>query len=273
MPVDIAPQVTPTYDAVINAPLDGEYANAAALQALVLPVANRVEFLNQGLIDSPFQSPFIKEDWFSVLKVGTAIHGDCGPWVYSESAAAFSDPVQATNGLVSGTAGLSRWSNASGTAAVIQIRKPCLITRTHVRKVSFRMQMFSTTANKALQMGMFDVGGGTTIGSGDTSGFGVIFDPAVHANFRTVGVTGGVYTYTDTGIPPVAGFHYQFDIDQDPDTLVCTLNISGAGAYAFAGMPLAGAALCPTVRMGSSDSGSREFNWDLYYLALSVSRY
>jgi hypothetical protein len=273
MPTDISGAVAAEYTETIPVPLDGEYANSTALQAMVLPLANRIEYLNQGLIEAPFEQPFIREDWFSVEKVGSLVHGDTGPWNYAESAAAFSDPLQSSGSATSGSAGMMRFENASGTAAVAEFRKKCLIARNKVRRLSARIHMLSTTTNKSFFLGMTNLGGGTTIGSGDTSAFGVIYDPAVHANIRTVGVSGGVYTYTDTGVPPAAGTHYQLDIEQDPNTLAMTLNIQGSGAYAIAGLPAIGTDLIPVAKLGSTNSGSRQFNWDLFYLGLNVARY
>lgn len=272
MPTDISGGVEAEYTATIPVPLDGEYANSTALQNMILPVANRVEFLNQGLIAAPFESPVIREDWFTVEKVDALVHGDTGPWNYAESTAAFSDPVQTTSVSNSGLAGAMFLTNTSGSAAVCQFKKKCLITRTHVRRLSFRFAMLSTAANKSLQLGLF-FGGSTAIGSGDTSGFGLIYDPAVHANFRSVGVSAGVYTYVDTGLAPSAGTHYQVDIVQDPDTLDLSMNIQNTGGYTFSGLPLAGIDLSPDCRFGTTNSGSRQFLWDLFYLGLSVSRY
>lgn len=271
MPTDISGGVTAEYTEAIPVPLDGEYANSTALQNMVLPIANRVEYLNQGLIATPFERPVIREDWLACEKVGALVHGDSGPWNYAESGVAFDTPIESTSGLVSGSSGMMFLQNASGSAAVVQFKKKCLISRNQIRQISFRFNMPSTAANQAVQLGMF-FGGSTAIGSGDTSGIGLIYDPAVHANFRTVGVSGGVYTYTDTGIPPAANTHYQVDIIQTA-ALAISMNIQGSGAYGFSGLPLAGSSLSPDCRFGTIDSGTRRFNWDLFYLSTEVSRY
>lgn len=273
MPVDIAGAVEAEYTATIPVPLDGEYANSSALEAMILPLANRIESIHQSVVISSFEAPTIREDWFNGVKDGAVVYGDAGPWDYAESGTAWDSPIQSTIGLVSGAAGMLFLQNASGTAATMQFKKPALITRNHIARISFRFNMPpGSKANVKAQLGMF-AGGSTAIGSGDTSGIGMIYDPSVHANFRTVGVSGGVYTYTDTGVVPADNTHYQFDIIQDTTTLDIYMNIQGSGAYAFAGLPLAGIPLSPDCRFGSLNSGTRRFNWDLFYMGLIVSRY
>lgn len=274
MPVDISGAVEAEYTPAIPVPLDGEYANSTALQNMVLPLANRVEFIRQGLIEAPFESPVIREDWFDSEKIGSgSVHGDSGPWTYAESGTAWDDPVQATSSIVSGSAGMLFLQNSSGTAATMQFKKRALISRNKIVRVSFRFNMpTGSKDNVKAQLGMF-FGGTTAIGSGDTHGFGMIYDPDVHANFRTVGVSGGVYSYTDTGVAPADNTHYQFDIVQNLDTLDIYMNIQGAGQYAFAGLPTVGIDLQPDCRFGSKNSGTRRFNWDLFYLGLIVPRY
>jgi hypothetical protein len=271
MPIDVSGAVEAEYTPEIPVPLDGELANSTALQNMILPLANRIESIHQSVVISSFEAPTIREDWFNFNKDGSVVYGDSGPWLYAESGAAWDAPAQSIDSS-SGMAGALFLQNASGSAAVMQFKKGAQITRNKIARISFRFNMQSSVSAMKAQLGMF-AGGSTTIGSGDTAGIGMIYDPAVHANFRTVGVSGGVYTYTDTGIAPAIGTHYQFDIVQDTTTLDIYMNIQGSGQYAFAGLPLAGLELSPDCRFGSTNSGTRRFNWDLFYLGLIVSRY
>jgi hypothetical protein len=65
MPVDISGAVTATYEATINVPLDGEYANSAALQDTALALANRVEYLRQGQESGPWREARFFDDFLA----------------------------------------------------------------------------------------------------------------------------------------------------------------------------------------------------------------
>lgn len=269
MPSNIAPSVTSEYTEAIPVPLDGEYANHTSLVAALLPIANRVEYLRANLVTLAYNQPSIQEDFLSCSNNGsTQVFGDSGPWVFSQTAVGFDVPGPETSVADVNTIGAVRVVNGSGTASVCQLTKTCFPLFSTLQQFSARIRLVTNTTNKAFEFGLF-ANSAPGIGSGSTLGIGVQYNPTVHANIRTVGISGGVYTYTDTGIAPTTSMML-FEVSWSGSAW--TLAIDGVGSHAFAGLPVSTAAITPQLRFGSTNTGSRIIDTDLFYARWALSR-
>jgi hypothetical protein len=268
MPTDIAGSVTPEYTAVIPVPNDGEYANHAALSAALLPIANRAEYLFQLAEGRAFNSPRFTEDWLGMYHDTGAsrVHGDSGPWIYDESGAGFA----LAGGAISSAAdcGILLAQNASGSALSMRLRKHGGARLIALKQFSFRLGLTSL-ANQSFEIGLFNSAGSSVLGSGENAGIGVSYIASLSANIRALGVTGGAYTYTDSGVPMTLN---QTLCDILYNGVTWELFIDGAGPFAFAGLPATSTALTPAIRFGSTNTGTRQFFFDMVHARWEVAR-
>lgn len=224
MPVNIAPLVTPTYDAVISAPLDGEYANSAALQALVLPIANRTEYLKQALEDAPWRECTIMEDFLAPVHEIDAdeFYADTA-WVMN---AAFSTYSKTPIVVVDSDDALGYFvaSNATAGALSALVRKTegCVVAK-DVRRAAARVWVGSIAAGMGFSVGFDFVGGAPAVRA--------VFEPATSPNWLLQ--SDGGFVNQNTGIPVTAAAWTLLDLEHN-GTGTWSLSVNGAAATTYA---------------------------------------
>lgn len=263
MPVNIAPLVTATYDAAVQVPLDGEYANSTALQAMVLPVANRVEYLKQVLEDAPWREVSVFEDFLApVHEVDADEYYADTAWVMNS---AFSGYTKTSIPAFGDSMGLIVASNNGGSALNALSRKSegCLVT-SQVRRAVARIQVGSIAAGMGFACGFNFVG--------DTEKVAAAFDPAVSPNWLLR--TGSGFVTVNTGVVVAPGVWYELDLQHD-GALGFTLSVNGsAPVAAVAGLGLVTDVVSPFWRMLSPNAGANRFFYVdfVYYRAISAAR-
>lgn len=90
MATDLAPSAEAEFTSVIQAPDDGDPLNAAAIINMLLPIINRTEFLNAGLVTEPWKGSEVYDDFTlaSLDSGGTILHTGHSNWFYQTSGSA-----------------------------------------------------------------------------------------------------------------------------------------------------------------------------------------
>jgi hypothetical protein len=221
MPIDIASSVVPEYTAAIPVPLDGEYATSATLIDMVAPIANRIEFLRQGIDSDPWRRTVDFEDWARQDLDGEILSGDSGTWALNESPQVFT-----ALGVVGGDAnayGRLQLLNSSGSASSARLaRDPTALPGRfdQIESLAARMSVDSIASGMGVEFGAFsNLISGIAQATGD--GVAWIFQPSASPNWRLRSVLGGASTLIDSGIAVSAGTQYLLRIDQTaPGTFV-----------------------------------------------------
>lgn len=262
MSVNIAPNVTPTYDAALPVPADGEYANSAALQAMVLPVANRVEYLRQGLESAPWREVAIFEDFLApVHEVDADEYYADTPWVMNT---AFSGYTKTSIPAFSDAMGLIVAENTSGGALSALSRKSegC-IQRTNFRRAVARVQVGSVIAGMGFTIGLNFMGGAEAVAA--------VFAPAVSPNWVLRNSAGSV----NTGVVVAPGVWYELDLVHD-GALGITLSVNNSTPVNQnpGAVGLLGDVLTPAWNMITPAAGANRFFYVdfLYFRAISQNR-
>jgi hypothetical protein len=234
MPVDIASGVTAEYTAVIPVPLDGEYANSDALQAMVKPIADRVEYMKQRFDDAPWARSEFFDDFVSGGTAGSSTFLADTLWqLFGTNAATFSNSGNST--LLDGTTfGILEVNHAAGTVSSNLLSKGVIsgVGNTLGEMASFRRSTVRVrTGNIASGMN-FEIGldndSAHAVG-GSSAAITAVFQPSVSANWRLRAHDGASAVFTDTGVPVVADTWYQLDLVSDGLSVV-SLSINGAAA-------------------------------------------
>lgn len=269
MPTDIAGAVEPDYTAAIPVPLDGEYANSTALQNMVLPLANRIEYVRGIVQDQPWIRGGFFDDFgtdFRVIDASNLTYQADTPWFAS------ADP--ATNGFGqvlnvgdSTGVGVVRHRNSGGGAAAHVWRKSLALLGSvaSVRRFVVRVRANSIASGMRCDIGVSGSGSTPSGATGDNS-MCFHFNPATSANWmlRTDDFTNS--TFQASGVPVVAGTWY---------TLECVYTGSLAsfyidGVFQFSTsttLPLTGLNTTFKIGLQTPNSGaSRE--WLLDYVML-----
>jgi hypothetical protein len=216
MPVDIASAVTPEYTASINVPLDGEQATSASLQAMILPVANRVEFLRQ--VDE--SAPWIRSEIFEDFRVSRAAlaNGD-SLWERHWVGLAPSADWTISQALFLDALGCVRFRNASGSATQWYSHED--VTSNYfsaLRRIVARVRAGNISTGMNFDVGISGIAGGSITGTGDR--VSCLFHPATSPNWQLRTANGASDSLVDTGVPVAADTWYQLDLVAD-----------GAGEY------------------------------------------
>lgn len=221
MPTDIAPSVTATYTAVINRPNDGEYANAAALSALVLPVANRVEYVRSLVESNPWRTARIFEDFKSTLALSTSIDQYRSDEFWNTSGTVLDANISVTDvGSASGTStdlGVVRFANASGSAVTARFRKAFNICRyAQARRFVARVLTGSIAAGNQLEVGFIRSTAAAPLDTGaPRDAISFVFNPAASPNWRVRTDDGTNQTFLDTGTAVAVDTYYNLDLTHD----------------------------------------------------------
>jgi hypothetical protein len=264
MSVNIAPLVTPTYDATVPVPADGEYANSAALQAMVLPVANRVEYLRQVLEDAPWREVSIFEDFLApVHEVDADEYYADTAWVMNS---AFSGYAKTSIPAFGDALGLIVASNSSGGALSALSRKTegCIKVE-NFRRATARIQVGSVAAGMGFTIGLDFVGGAETMAA--------VFAPATSANWLLRDATG--FLSVDTGVPVAINTWYTLDLVHD-GALGFTLSVNGSVPVVAnpAGLPALIDVVTPAWKMITPAAGANRFFYIdyIYFRDISAGR-
>lgn len=270
MPADIASAVTPTYDAAIPVPVDGELATSAALQAMVLPVANRVEYLRARIEQTPWLVHEIKEDFItSHLKDA----GGDSFWDEHWNAAAggiTSDWLIADIEEVD-SAGIVRFQNISGSAAEALFRKAFAMKFGVFRRMVARVKFDNISSGMGFEFG-FMRSTNTTPNSASvpTAAVSGLFLPSASPNFRLRTDDGSASSYVDTGVPVSTGTWYQLDLAFDGSQYTLQVD-GGTPVAAVSNIPAATTDATFEWKIATPASGSaRRIYLDLIYGRLEI---
>ncbi len=217
MPVNIAPSVTPVYTATVNVPLDGEYANSAALQSTALALANRTEYVRQLVESAPWKTYRIVEDF-------------CADQYTPNVDAYFYDERWHTSGVgldanitlgsastAANAIGVQRFSNVSGSAVEARFRKSFSLAKyAQFRRFVARLRTGSIVAGNTFEAGAIRSTDATPLDTGaprDVMSW--TFNPSASPNWRVRTDDGAAQTFTDSGIAVVADTDYVLDLRHD----------------------------------------------------------
>lgn len=265
MPVDIASAVVPEYTAAIPVPLDGEYATSATLIDMVAPLANRIEFLRQGIDSDPWRRTVDFEDFARQDLTGDVLSAD-GVWTLNESPAVFT-----ALGVVGGDPdayGLLQLLNSSGSANSARLARDSTALPgrfDQIETLAIRTSVNSIASGMGIEFGAYsNLISGIAQATGD--GVGWIFQPSASPNWRLRSVLGGADTYIDSGIAVVAGQQYLLRIDQTaPGTFVGRLD-AGSPLTVVATIPGAGSSCAHQCKFITPNAGAnRSFTLDFIY--------
>jgi hypothetical protein len=226
---DIAGTITPTYDASILVPADGDYANQAALVAMVKPIANRVEYLKQRFEDAPWARSEFFEDFvhFEADGANDRLFADTFWQLYGTNPATLGNTsvIDATTfGLLSAEHSAGTVSNNMLSKGRIPSVSNSLAEMSTFRRAVVRVKPGSIASGMNFEIGLSS--DGTTAVAENDESITAIFQPSVSANWRLRTHDGGAAVLVDTGVPVVAGTWYQLDLQSDGVSVV-SLSIDG----------------------------------------------
>lgn len=273
MPTDVSSAVEAEYTAAIPVPLDGEYANSTALQNMVLPLANRIEFVRAAQ-----QAPWLRGGFFDdfshdfrVIDSANKTYMADTPWFASADPATsgFGQVVQVTD---SSGFGVVRHRNSGGGAAEHIWHKGAgglMADWAAARRFVARVRANSIVTGMRCDIGLsgsVNNGGGTT---GDNS-ICFNFNPAVSANWilRTDDFSSS--TNNISGVPVVAGTWYTLECQYTPGQADFYVD----GVFQFSTNATLPSALSNSFKIGlmtPNAGASREWLLDYVYLDADFS--
>lgn len=272
---NIAGTITATYDASIPVPGDGDYANQAALIAMVKPIANRVAYLKERFEDAPwarseFFDDFVtrSEDLPDRLLCDTL-------W---EIAATNAASVTSTTDFDENDFGILRFSHSAGTVSsnllskgVLPATANILSTMSNFRRAVVRVRVGNIASGMNFEIGI-DADSAHAV-AGASAAITAIFQPSVSPNWQLRTHDGGSAVLVDTGVAVAANTWYQLDLQSDGSSVV-SLSIDGAAAVQAdpGDLPALTTDCAFVVRTGMPNAGaSRTWDLDFVYGRFDVS--
>ncbi len=228
---NIAGTITPTYDASIPVPGDGDYANQAALIAMVKPIANRAEYLRAILEDAPWLRSDFFEDFFvdGTADAAAAQAKYNTLWTFTRTG---TPSIGQTTVVDADSIGVLDLTNSSGSASAAHFSKgnivgvgPALAQMSSFRRAVARVRVLSIVSGMN-----FEIGLGTNGQNGvaeAAASITAIFQPSASPNWRLRTHTGGAAVHVDTGVPVAINTWYQLDLTSDGVSVV-SLSVDGA---------------------------------------------
>lgn len=221
MPTDISGAVEPEYTETLPVPLDGEYANSTALQNMVLPLANRIEYVRALVQEQPWIRGGFFDDFgmdFRVIDSASLTYMADTPW--------FADDTPANNGFgqvinVSDSSGygvVRHRNSGGGVAEHIWRKSAALMPWAPVRRFGIRVCANSIASGMICDIG---VTSSVSFAEGDDGDNCLMFhfDPASSANWQLRTDNGAaVSTLAPSGVPVVAGTWYTLECLYDGTT-------------------------------------------------------
>jgi hypothetical protein len=264
MPQNIASAVTPAYSSQIPVPLDGEYANNVALGAMVLPVANRVEYLRQRIETAPWTRAVIFDDFSKIAQADA-------DRVFSDTVWSMSGTKDANITLVDGSAGadefgVMRIQDTSGSGATFRIYKSFDAFRfVNFRRMVARVRTSVVQANHDLEIGMLrstvELPWDTSVPSSALS-FGFQGAAAPWKLRTNDGTTNG---QTNSAIPVVASTWYVLDLRYDGASQA-DLYVNGVlAATRNLTLPVGTLTGTPQLKFATGTTGTRNVDVDFIY--------
>lgn len=266
MPIDVSSAVEPTYEPTVLVPLDGEYANSAQLQNMMLGALNRIEYLRQGLESAPWRESVIFDDFTIPLTVvdGASMYASDTMW----------DTTGSTNWAsltISGLGdvehiGLMRLTNASGNVTEALLRKTLgLCPIGALQRITCQLRTGNIASGNSCEVGLSPNLDPTP---GDTSVpkqcVTATFIPSASANWRLRVHDGTTETFQDTGVPVVAGQWYQLDLTNTGSAYA--LSIDGAAPVSISSpLPSPTGAATLLMKFANPTSGATR-RWDVDFI-------
>ena len=270
MPIDIASAVVPEYTAAIPVPLDGEYANSEALTDMVAPLANRVEFLRQGIDSDPWRRSVYFEDFGRMALDGEVLSAD-NVWSLLQSPSALTAAVGANNGAnVYGRGVLINSSGSAVSARLVPDSAALPGQFAMIEALAISARVDNIDSGMGLEFGCFSNQiSGVAQATGD--GIAWIFQASASPNWRLRSVQGGSDTYIDSGIAVSAGTQYVLRIDQTaPGTFVGRVD-DGSPHTVVATIPTSTTSCGHQLKLITPSAGAnREFHLDFIYARFGV---
>ena len=270
MPIDIASAVVPEYTAAVPVPLDGEYATSAALTDMVAPLANRIEFLRQGIDSDPWRRSVYFED-FGRMALSSEVLSADNVWSLLQSPTALTASVGSPGDA--GTLGVGILTNSSGSATsarLVQDPNALPARFEQIETLAIKVRVANIATGMGLEFGCFS---NQISGIAQATGEGVawIFQPSASPNWRLRSVNGGSSTLIDSGVAVVAATQYLLRIDQTaPGTFVGRVD-AGSPLTVVTNIPTATSACGHQVKLITPSSGAtREFHFDFVYARFGV---
>jgi hypothetical protein len=218
MPTNIAPAVTAAYTPIVNVPLDGEYCNSQALQAMLLPALNRAEYLRQLLESAPWKRSLIHEDFTGDIRVSGTDWTFDFPW----QGTALGNLTVTNPAAIAGSIGRAHFENTSGsTTAHRWHRAFSLGQMSQFRRAVCKFQLGSIATGMGFEFGVGN-GSNANVNShvDEFPGVSVSFLRSASTNIRGRSWDGTNQTFVDTG----------FAMPADTE-VIADLRHNGAGAW------------------------------------------
>jgi hypothetical protein len=266
MSVNIAGSVAPTYDAAIPVPLDGEYANSAALQAMILPIANRAEYLRQIVEEDPLRFVEIREDFSAVnLLSPTGVQGDT-TWQSNVGGSSWFNAVSDVAAQDEDHQGILKIQENSGSACIYKMPNSFPISRVQRAIVHVRLGAAGVPFT-GFEFG-FSAGTSATVNTTGVNAWTAQYDPAVGGNWLHRTGNAGGNTRTSVGSAVTFGAWNRIELYVESGNLFMQVN-NGTPHQATLTLPVTSALLTPIIRF-NGNSSSPQHNLDAVYYRFAV---
>lgn len=215
MPTDVSSAVNPEYTAAIPVPLDGEYANSTALQNMVLPLANRIEYVRALVQDQPWiRAGFFDDFGMDLRVIDSALKTYMAdtPWFASNDPS--TSGFQVLNIGDSSGYGVVRHRNSGGGIAAHYWRKSLALlgSASAVQRFVARVRPNSIATGMRCDIGITSGNFIDAVGNDQDNGLTFAFNPATSANWQLRTDNGvAVSTFQASGVPVVAGTWYTLE--------------------------------------------------------------
>lgn len=263
MATDIASSVIAEYTAVIQAPDDTDAADAAAFVNLVLPIANRVEFLNAQLNDAPWVNANVFDDFKTVTDGGEFDNWQCDTqWEinHSGSTGQFNPTILVST---SDAVGILRLSHPAAQVDGFRMRTALTYQAGQTQRVTARLRL--TDAGLASQQVSVGVGDGFNNGIGSdnrtvrllcNAGADWVLETNDNVSTSTVAIVGSA---------PSDGVFQQLDLFHDGAGTWTASVDGGAAVTAVANIPALTDDMALILRYEVPNAGTRELDIDFIH--------
>jgi hypothetical protein len=265
MPINIAPVVTPVHTPSVNVPLDGEYCNSQALQAMMLPGLNRTEYLRQLIEQDPLVRVEVRDDFSAVnLLSPTGVQGDT-TWQSNVGGASWFAEMAAGAKDEDHPGGLRIVAN-SGNAAIYKLPDSYAISRVERMVIHVRLGPASV-AFAGFEFGL-SAGFSSSINTTGVNAWTAQYDRSVGGNWlHRTGNSGG-NSRPSAGVAVAFEAWNRIELYVNGGNLFMKVN-NGTPHQAGGTLPTTSALLTPIIRFNGTSS-SPEHNIDAVYYRFAV---